>query len=108
MSPRAIKRRLAQHAEKSKLSPMPSIQLARKHFNENLALAAAQNENGQKKVESMHQSPSKVMLEKAMKEMEQQSVYSGKVVKKRTLRNFHRWVEQTPEEPLRKKIFTIQ
>ena len=87
---------------------MPSIQLARKHFNENLALAAAQTENGQKKVDSLHQSPSKVMLEKAMKEMEQQSVYNGKIAEKRTLRNFHRWVEQTPEEPLRKKIFPIQ
>ena len=108
MSPRAIKRRLAQHAEKSKLSPMPSIQLARKHFNENLALAAAQSDNGQKKVETMHQSPSKVMLEKAMKEMEEQSVYNVKIVEKRTLRNFHRWVEQTPEEPLRKKILTLQ
>jgi hypothetical protein len=101
MSPRAIKRRLAQHAEKSKLSPMPSIQLARKNFNENLALAA-QSTSGQKKMESLHKSPSKLMMEKAMKEMEQQSVYSGKTLEKRiTWRNFHRWVEQTPEEPLR-------
>ena len=55
-----------------------------------------------KKFDTLRKTQSKILLARAMKELEQQSEMSGPVKKKRDWKNFHRWVEQTPEEPLRK------
>ena len=110
MSPRAVKRRLAQHAEKTKESPMAATSTSTKTTRKNVVVAAAAEVIGMndisslnsKKFDTLRKTQSKILLARAMKELEQQSEMSGPVKKKRDWKNFHRWVEQTPEEPLRK------
>ncbi len=55
-----------------------------------------------KKFDTLRKTQSKILLARAMKELEQQSELSSPIKEKRDWKNFHRWVEQTPEEPLRK------
>ena len=105
MSPRAVKRRLAQYAEKSKASPMASTRTTPKSVTENIGMVPT-TPSGPKKSDAFERTQSKMQMVRVLKEMEQQSELSGTPVKKRrTWKNFHRWVEQTPEEPLRKSLF---
>ena len=110
MSPRAVKRRLAQHVEKSKGSPMASPALSasqalRKQAVENIVMTSAVICDA-RKVASMHKSPSKVTINRVRKETEPASD-PPTIHRKITWKNFHRWVEQTPSEPLRKSCLSL-
>ena len=65
----------------------------------------------QKKVDLMHKSPSRVTISqppnRVRKDTEQQSEPPPAFKRKITWKNVHRWVEQTPEEPLRKTYMGI-
>jgi hypothetical protein len=110
MSPRAVKRRLAQHAEKSKASPMASTKTSQKNgATENIGMIPT-TACGPNKSAAFERAQSKMQMVRVLKEMEQQSEMSMTtmpVKKRRTWKNFHRWVEQTPEEPLRKSMFCL-
>ncbi len=78
-----------------------------KTTRKNVVVAAAaevigMNDISTKKFDSLRKTQSKILLARAIKELEQQSELTGPVKEKRDWKNFHRWVEQTPEEPLRK------